>query len=487
MKDKMRYGLWAGIFLIILPFCMMAGEASDEDDEVTLTVPLFFENRIPNKISEIETAVDKLVYEKIGVRVQLIPMLRMAKADVRRSTEMLLLQRGGVSFDLLHASMPDSDFLELTDLLPVYGEGILELFRQNGQDLLEGQEIFAIPSFSDYVDSQGIAMRKDIIDKYEIDISNLHTYDDFDKLFSYIAPLEPDMKMISSYSTSRGLLYRYVWNDFSNTVFCVSPGDALSVSNRYDTPEYEHLVRLFRGWYEKGYTYEYSALQDIPASDLVRAGILFSFVCAYKPGIETETSNSCGTEMVVVQTIQPVITENSLTRGCWGISEDCPHPEEAMKLLNLLYTDKELVNLLANGLEDTHYSYGEEGIILPLYQEKAGEAEFLNDAAWILPNQFLLDIRQGDDPVLWEKVDAYNSSASDAPNLYFSFDSSKVEEENERLNEIADEYSYGLETGQLDPDVYLEEMLEKMRQAGEEKVYQELKRQYKSWRSKKEE
>ena len=460
---------------------VMTSPSFADTQNVTLTIPLFFENRIPDDISEIETAADTLVYEKIGVNIRLVPMLRLVDTDTRRGTEMTLLERAGISFDLVHASMQDVALLDLTELLPDYGTEIVELFRQNGQDLLDGRDLSSLPSFSDYVGGQGIAMRKDLIEKYNIDLSALHTYDDFDHLFAQIAPLEPDMKMICSYSTGQGLLYRYGWNHFGGTIFCVSKEDRSLISNLYTLPEYKHLVSLFRSWYESGYIYEYSALQDIPASELVRAGTLFAYVCAYKPGIDAETSSNSGTDMVVVQTRPPIITDGSLARNCWGISASCTHPKEAMQFLNLLYTDRELVNLLSNGIEGIHYSVDTDGTVLPIDQTETKETEFLNDASWMLPNQFLASVRTGDDPLLWEKVDAYNRSALIAPNLGFVFDDTKVKKEKETLNEIAARYTYGLETGQLDPDIYLEEMMEKMRLAGEEKVYQELTRQYQEW------
>lgn len=466
-----------GIFSIVLwlLFAAVLGTRGQAEETILLTMPLFFENRIPEDISEIEERVKELVYEKIGVDIQLVPLLRIADSDERRNKELLLKEREGIRFDLIHGSMKGFELLELSDLLKNYGEGILELFDQNGQRLLEGGEVFSIPSFSDYVHSQGIAMRKDILEKYGIEVSELKSFEELDQLFAYLAPLKPEMKMICGYSTGKGLLYRYGWENFEDTVFCVDSEN--NVVNRYATLEYGQRVRLIREWQEKGYLYEYSALQDIPASDLVRAGMLFSFVCAYKPGIDAEVSNSCGMEMAVVQTRPPVVTEQSITMGCYGISADCRYPKEAMELLNLLYTDGEAADLLANGIEGVHYRENPEGTIHSLY----GDGEFLNDASWILPNQFLTKVREGDDPLLWAKLDAYNRSASQAPNLRFLFDASAVEKERQALNEIAERYAYGLETGLLDPDVYLDRMLGEMRKAGEEKVCRELASQYKSW------
>ena len=173
-----------------------------------------------------------------------------------------------------------------------------------------------------------------------------------------------------------------------------------------------------------------------------------------------------------------MITNASLERGCWGISKECAYPEKAMQLLNLLYTDRDLINLLANGIEGVHYKKCEDDTIAP-----AGREGFFNDASWILPNQYMTDVRYGDDARLWDMLDRYNRSAMEAPNLFFAFDDTEVKAENAAINKIASEYTYGLESGQLDPDIYLPEMLEKMQEAGETQVCLELSRQYQAWRT----
>jgi len=46
------------------------------------------------------------------------------------------------------------------------------------------------------------------------------------------------------------------------------------------------------------------------------------------------------------------------------------------------------------------------------------------------------------------------------------------------LNEIVSKYSYGLETGQLDPEVYLPLMLEEMNRIGMDNVIYTVQEQY---------
>ncbi len=408
-------------------------------------------------------------------------MLRLVVSDSQRASEMALLKNQGIQFDLVHESLEEERLLRLNDLLPEYGSGILALFEENNLEFLDDEELYYLPSVSDYVAGQGIAMRKDIVDQYGIDISQLNSYQDFDELFQWLAPLEPELNMISSFFSQRTFFYRYYVDKIPNTVFAVYPSDPERVVNIYDTEEYRQNAEIFRDWYLNGYTYEFMGLQNISAYQLVESGTLFSYVCAYKPGIDYEASSNCKMPMVVAKIKDPVVTDSTLTMNCWGISADCPYPEKAMELLNLFYTNSDLMNLISYGIEGVHYQVQEDGTInWPEGMDK-DTVGYYNDAAWIVPNQFLTHIWEGEDADLWEQLDAYNRSAVQSQTLGFVFDDSKVKAENDAVNAIADKYDYGLGTGQLDPDIYVDRMLKEMKEAGLELVYQEVCRQYDDW------
>ena len=105
---------------------------------------------------------------------------------------------------------------------------------------------------------------------------------------------------------------------------------------------------------------------------------------------------------------------------------------------------------------------------------------------WSFPNQMLSYIWHGNDPNLWEETEEFQKNAKTAESAGFYFDDTNVREQNEKLNEIAEKYIYGLETGMLDYTVYLPKMLSEMEMAGAEEVKREIERQYKEWKRVKE-
>jgi putative aldouronate transport system substrate-binding protein len=149
-----------------------------------------------------------------------------------------------------------------------------------------------------------------------------------------------------------------------------------------------------------------------------------------------------------------------------------------MQFLNLLYTDSDLVNLLIYGIEGEHYVRLPDGTIGYPDGMDAETAGYRNTVPWVLPNQLLSYVWHGNDPDVWKKTEVFNKTARVSKVIGFTFDPGPVQQENDALNGIVSNYSYGLETGQLDPDVYLTKMLKEMEEAGVERVIAEAQRQY---------
>lgn len=456
-----------------------------------LTVPIFFESKIPGDIDRISEAVSRMTEEKIGASVTLVPLLYVFggggasdSVDLVRISEFELLEKQGVRFDVMPDDMPNVRFAELDALLDQYGREARSVISEELLDYTRtGGKLYVLPSVSDYVASSGVAMRKDIVEKYAIDISAIHSLADLDPILQTVRAAEPDLKMICPNQTRRGFLGRLRSKDaILGSVCDLDPEDPMQVVNYYATAEYRKTIQRLRGWYLCDYLPDQMALQNIRAEELMEAGELFAYLCAYKPGVEYEESVSSGRKVVVSQLMEPEITRRSLDSSRWGIYEGCLNPGKAMQFLNLLYTDQELVNLLIYGIEGEHYVRLPDGTIDYPDGTNAETVGYHNTVPWVLPNQLISYVWHGNDPDVWKETEEFNNTAKISEAIGFSFDPGAVAPENDALNGIVSRYSYGLETGQLDPDVYLPRMLQEMEEAGMERVVEEAQRQYDLYR-----
>lgn len=456
------------------------GYVFGKEEEITLNVMLRYDFVIPEDFELIARRADQIIWEKIGVHVNFIPVLPLTQKNARAIAE-----KEGVTIDVSSKIAGDFSYQELDDLLPLYGQDILKIAtKEEIENTMRNGHLYEFPSKADYAASAGIAFRKDILEKYEIDPAMIQTLEDVDEVFTFLRDKEPQLIMTSPLWTQSGFWLRYRFFDvLPNTIFDFAR-DSGELVNVYDTEPYRHLISMIRKWYKLGYLPDELPLQNIKGSEMVKAGKLFSYFCAWKPGIEWEESVSSGQDMVIVPLREPYITNASVRISPWGITQECNHPEEAMRFLNLLYSDAELVNLLIYGIEGMHYEILEDGTIDFPEGVTAETSRYNPNMGWSFPNQMLSYIWNGNDPDLWEKTKQFEKEAETAQAIGFWFDDTKVREQNEKLNEIAKKYAYGLESGMLDPDIYLPQMLAEMEEAGMSEVKQEIAQQYDEWKKK---
>ncbi len=483
----------AALFIILFLLVPHVPVLADKPIYARLTVPFFCLSEIPADMDMIEAELNRITREKIGAEVDLVPLLSLIRSnpDARRQAELNLLEREGISFDLLVDELLDysGEAIPLDELLNAYGQDIITVV---GEDRLNDYRIdgvlYALPSVSDYVTSQGISMRKDILEKYGIDVSQVRSAADLWPVFETVHENEPAMGVVCGYYTKSAVLsFQANAEVICDTVFSLSETDPGTLVCYYATDSFREQAELVHAWYEEGFVAFGMSFQNINASSLVRAGELFSLITVYKPGIEQEVSNSCGMEMVTIPLMEPVVSNYSYSLRHWGISRSCVNPGKAMQFLNLLYSDSEVVNLLSYGLEGVHYVFRDDGTIGYPQGTTAQTVGFANSMPWLLPNQSISYVWERYDADLWEQLEAYNRSAQHSPLVGFIFDDTLVAAENAALMDIKNQYVYGLTSGQLDPDIYLPQMLAEMEATGLERVLAEAQRQYDQWRTAREE
>ena len=70
--------------VVILSLVSRKGYGQESPEEILLTAPLFFENRIPEELTEITELADEIVYDKIGAHVRFVPVLRLTGKDTAK-------------------------------------------------------------------------------------------------------------------------------------------------------------------------------------------------------------------------------------------------------------------------------------------------------------------------------------------------------------------------------------------------------------------
>ena len=102
------------------------------------------------------------------------------------------------------------------------------------------------------------------------------------------------------------------------------------------------------------------------------------------------------------------------------------------------------------------------------------------------PNQFITKVWEGNPLNVWDQVKQYNEDALHSCEIGFNFNVFPVAQKYLKLQEIYDSYEPILESGLVNPENGLKQMLEELKQNGLDEVIAEKRRQFESWKKQQE-
>lgn len=457
------------------------GETALEPYELTMAIPIF--GPVPPDINAVQDEINKIAQERINTKVTFLPISIGAWGQ-----QMNLMMSSGEKLDLVFAfgamynGWASTGQLQPIDvLMDKHGQQILdEVGRDNIKVAQVNGKIYGVPVTGPYATQSGIAMRKDMIEKYNIDVSTIKNIEDLEPIFQLIKQNEPGMTPIASGLTSPLEFHRGF--DRLGDRLGVLPGydNGLKVVNVFETQEYADNVELMHKWFKAGYINKDAATTQSTVQEMVRADKAFSYFMAYKPDIPASESLTTGKELMVVPLGDAYTTTDDLMIGLWGIAQQSEDPERAMMMLNLIYTDSVVTNLLRWGIEGKHYvKVSDTQIDYP--EGVDGNNVGYKLTGFLSGNQLNTYVFKTDDPDLWEQTKAFNESAIKSKAFGFVFNPAPVQNELTALNNVIERYRKVLETGTVGPSGKLEEFNKQLKAAGLDKVIGEKQKQLDEW------
>ncbi|MDI4643534.1 ABC transporter substrate-binding protein [Cohnella hashimotonis] len=452
--------------------------AGSKPVELVMTYPAFGD---VSDLESVQGAINELAAAKIGATVKLVPI-----GVSNYAQQINLMLAGNEKLDLLYASVwfgMDSQVAKkqlapLDDLIRQYGSGItdsvdaefLEAGKVNGKQ-------YGIPSNKAYSLTPSLVMRKDIADKYGITEASVSGIGDIGPLLATIKAKEPSIVPLVSYSLSETPVNQMLYGDPMG----ITPGSVpfgssdLKLQDVYESKDYADRVAIVNKWYEAGYLSKDVATTQESGPSLLKAGKGFAFIRNINDCYSEQLS--AGTEVICAPLNAPYITRNSVASNLMSISQNSKNPEMAMKFLNLLYTDKDIVNLFTNGIEGKHYvKSGDAVIAKPAGQTGTG----YDSNQTVVGNNFLSYVWEGTDPNIWTATKERNANAVKSQAMGFSFDMDAVKNEITAVSNVSNQYSLFLETG-VSPPEKLQEFVGKLKDAGIEKIIAEKQKQLDEW------
>ena len=244
----------------------------------------------------------------------------------------------------------------------------------------------------------------------------------------------------------------------------------------FDDEEYMDMLRTLHKWYDLSYINPDAATTaEVPRSiqTPVRTGTAWTGFMGWSD------PEAYGFNVKLVRFIGPNMSRSTEQGALIAINAAAPekNAEACLKYMELLYTDKELRDTLAYGIEGKHFEYYENTVI----RTDEGNEHYMQDAFVTGPaiSASVVSPDRDDpaDPLQWEKVYEGYRDARISDTKGFSFDPTNVEAEIAALDAIWDSYSAELVTGTSDTDKAVAEIRKQMEAAGLDKVREEAQHQ----------
>jgi putative aldouronate transport system substrate-binding protein len=446
----------------------------------------------PKELQLVQDALNKLTQAKINATVKLVS-IDPGSFDQK----VKLAFAAGEKMDLIFTAPWTNDYyqnvsqgnlLPIDDLLTKYApKTYASMTPASWNAARVNGKIYAILNQQIWVKPWGVNIRKDIVDKYQIDMASLNKFEDLEPVMAKILAGEKNPP-ISSDDQGGGAVYRpeyYGYDSILDAVLIGMKADDkdLKIINQAATPEYKAAAELARKWYQEGY-YPKDAPPTADATANFKAGKSALYLHIDKPGGTIEAKAKYGFDFVAKSFTKPILTTAGTTATLTGISRTSANPERAMMFAELLNTDKEIYNLICKGVEGKHWVWvdkAKEVIGFPpgLTAQTSG---YNPNTDWMFGDQFNAYYVDESQVGNWEKTAELNKNSTPSLALGFAANTDKVKTEVAQVSALVKQYSIPLTGGRLDPATGIPEFLGKLKDAGMDRIIAEVQTQINAWK-----
>jgi len=434
-------------------------------------------------LAKVNEEINKYTLEKINATVKM-NMLDWGEY----SQKLQVMTASGEPMDIMFTASWAFDYVQnarkgafkpIDELLQSHGKGILEVLDPA---FLEGSKVdgvnYGIPANKELPAQEVWRFNKQLLDKYNLDISQVNSLESLEPLLKTIKENEPNITPLAIAKDFVPLAgYDYLIEKMPMAVKLDT--NDYKVVNILETPEMKKELQTMRKYYQAGYIPTEVATLDT-MQDALNAGTWFTDRAATQPFADNLWSASLGYPIVSTPASEPVIYNWSVMGSMQAISANSKHPEKAMEFLNLLNTDPVLRNMVDSGIEGVHFKKIGDNVA-----ENLPESKNYDMPTFSLGNVMLTYLNPEDPENKWEEFRKFNESGKPSPILGFNFDTSKVTTEIASLQNVKEEFWSAIMTGTVDTEEYTAKAIEKFKAAGLDRVMEEAQRQLDEWRASK--
>ena len=462
-------------------------------DQVVFAYATF--NNIPAEEARksVEEEINKITRVKIGAEITLMPI---AIWDYRSQVSLAL--QGGDKIDVFQSlgnfpnAVATSMAYDITDLVETHAAESLELFTDEWlAACMANGRLYGLPTMKPIALTPMVIYRQDIADVLKIDMSKIKSVYDLTDIFKKVKAEMPNMTPLAPVSSGDIGLMRFVpeidnLGDNLFTPMAVLQGDSMSVINYYEIAEFVKLSNLARTWYNQDLVMKDAATTTSAAAELMASGNYFCYIASYSyPEADTAAAleaQAGGYDLGAKKLGSAYLSTSDINGLTWMVSSTSNVPESALKFLNMTFTDVDIVNLLIYGIKDRDYVLDAEGFMsYPPGKDATTVPYTAQLSCGTLGNYFIMHPMAGTskDSLAW--CLEQNRVAKTSPAMGFTFNSSNITTEYTAVTNVIQQFLPGLATGSVDPATEIPVFLQRLKEAGIDRIISEKQGQLDTW------
>ena len=329
---------------------------NEDPYEVSIQFVGLFEQN--TNIANVEAALNKITLEKINCTVDIVPVfigdLPSTISLGVGGDEKLDIVTVGLTY-ALSSAVAEETILPLDELLAERGQGayaatahVMEAQKVNGQ-------IYGLTGYTYAAQAGGFVYNKTMADQYGIEMWDGMTYADLNAAGEI---LKQNGVYLTTFGSSAELNYKmFAGGDHfgSNAPYgSIMDPASTTIINIFDSTEIRDYFKTVKSWYDNGYLPADQLTDTTRVQEYFQSGMIFGTSSNYTAN-QLASWASSNFEVAQVYTSTVGISTASVQEFMLAIAANCERPDKAMDLLNLIYTDAEVANLLQYGVEGTDY------------------------------------------------------------------------------------------------------------------------------------
>lgn len=327
-------------------------------------------------------------------------------------------------------------FRDITDLLPKYAPNLYKSMTEEYWDAAKiNGKLYGVINEQIFARSVGLCIDSDIADaigltQEKIDTKNLTYRQCINDAMDYIKRNEAISPGGNVPSTT--LVIGEAWMDIfaqnyaldSLGTDAIVPGiieagkDSTTVINQYESDYFKEFAEFCVEMYDNGYISKDQASNPITANQRVR------ITGTYKPGSEATLYNAIGRRFTQFRFGTPLLTTYNVTTSMSAINVKSGNADKCLRFMDLMFTNKELYNLVALGEEDLDYSWKEgtdEGGNKYDYVSYIKQSDYKLNTDWSVGSEFNVYRKYLQSATVVEETKALNSGSKRSPAYGFTF------------------------------------------------------------------